>query len=164
MLDFFSALHNSSSGFLCYSSTCKCSNLYITEPQSRPLALYSCLEHKTNSHRIQFHLNPHKAIWTIGANLLLTGKPFTSFPSRRLCHSVCCFLLAPLTFFVSSSWVFCQHCCCCNCHFALLVVFLQCSYSPILQSSSAIKGNEHSQRGVFLYKNTLNCFESGRRV
>lgn len=37
-------------------------------------------------------------------------------------------------------------------HLLLLVVFLQCSYSNIFSSSSAIKGNEHSLCSMFLYK------------
>lgn len=71
------------------------------------MALYSCLEHKTNSHRIQFHLNPHKEIWTIEANLLLMENRSLPFPltvfvtlcvifsshlSLSLCLSLGCFV------------------------------------------------------------------------
>lgn len=70
------------------------------------MALYSCLEHKSNSHRIQFHLNPHKEIWTIEANLVLMENrslplPLTVFVfvlfSPRTSHFLCVFLLGVLS-------------------------------------------------------------------
>lgn len=70
------------------------------------MALYSCLEHKSNSHRIQFHLNPHKEIWTIEANLVLMENrslplPLTVFVfvlfSPRTSHFLFVFLLGVLS-------------------------------------------------------------------